>query len=104
VAANRELVPLLDELSPEHFDAELHRRLQGHLVSGAEPTADLVPLVAELDARAAAEAIDAGTAKELLLRLRERRLRRRLATSELEETLELQEQLARIREAVESLS
>ena len=69
---------MLGEMSPDHFDSELHRRLRAHLVDGGEADADLVPLIAELDARAAADAIDEATGKELLLRLRERKLRREL--------------------------
>jgi DNA primase len=101
--AHADLVPVLAEMSPEHFDDELHRRLRAHLVDG-EAEADLMPLIAELDARAAAEAIDEATGKELLLRLRERRLRRELADADLERTKELQEQLAKVREAVEALA
>jgi DNA primase len=102
--AHADLVPVLAEMSPEHFDNELHRRLRAHLVDGGEAEADLVPLIAELDARAAAEAIDEPTGKELLLRLRERKLRRELADADLERTKELQEQLAKVREAVEALA
>jgi len=102
--AHVDLVPVLAEMSPEHFDSELHRRLRAHLVDGGEEEADLVPLIAELDARAAAEAIDEATGKELLLRLRERRLRRELADADLEQTKEIQEQLAKVREAVQALA
>jgi DNA primase len=102
--AHAELIPVLAEMSPEHFDNELHRRLRAHLVDGGEEEADLVPLIAELDARAAAEAIDEATGKELLLRLRERRLRRELADADLEQTKEIQEQLAKVREAVQALA
>ena len=63
-----------------------------------------MPLIAELDARAAADAIDEATGKELLLRLRERKLRRELANADLEHTKELQEQLEKVREAVEALA
>jgi hypothetical protein len=63
-----------------------------------------VPLLAELDARAAEGGIDDETAKELLFRLRERQLRRELASADLEKTKELQEQLARIRETAATLS
>jgi DNA primase len=104
VVAHAELVPVLAEMSPDHFDNELHRRLREHLVGDTEADADLVPLVAELDARAAADAIDEATGKELLLRLRERKLRRELADADLERTKELQEQLAKVREAVEALA
>src|SRR5918912_907544 len=90
VAAHRSLVPVLAELGPEHFDGELHRRLHAHLVGGGEDDPELVGLLAELDARAAADGIDERTAEELLLRLRERRIRRELADAPPERTLELQ--------------
>ena len=62
-------------------------------------------MLAELDARAAEESIDEATAKELLLRLRERGIKRELARSEdLERTRELQAALAKIRDAVASFS
>jgi hypothetical protein len=60
--------------------------------------------VAELDARAAAEGIDERTAEELLLRLRERRIRRELIDADPSRTLELQAALARILAAVEELA
>ena len=60
-------------------------------------------LLAELDARAGAEGIDEDTAKELLLRLRERQLRRELATADPQRTLELQGALTRLHEAVSGL-
>ena len=101
--AHSELVPVLAEMSPDHFDNELHRRLRANLVDGGEAEADLVPLIAELDARAAADAIDEATGKELLLRLRERKLRRELADADPERTKELQEQLEKVRAAVGEL-
>jgi DNA primase len=101
--AHAELVPVLAEMSPDHFDNELHRRLRANLVDGGEAEADLVPLIAELDARAAADAIDEATGKELLLRLRERKLRRELADADPERTKELQEQLEKVRAAVGEL-
>ena len=104
VAAHEELLDVLRELSPDHFDSELHRRAREHLLDGGEPDAELVPLLAELDARAAAEGIDEHTAKELLLRLRERRLRRELEGADLERTKELQEQLAKVRATAANLA
>jgi DNA primase len=97
VTAHRSLVPILAELGPEHFDSEEHRRMRDELVSSTETDP-------ELDARAAAEGIDERTAEELLLRLRERRIRRELADADPARTLELQATLARIREAVEQLA
>jgi DNA primase len=105
VAAHPALRELLAELSPEHFDSELHRRGREHLLEpGAPPADELVPLLAELDARAATEGIDQETAKELLLRLRERQVRRELETADLEQTKELQEQLEKIRATAANLA
>jgi hypothetical protein len=99
---NSSLVPFLAELSPDHFDSAEHRRVRAHLVDGEEPEPELVPLLAELDAVAAAEEIDEVTTKELLLRLRERYLRRELA--EHPGRGDLIEALARVREAAGSLA
>jgi DNA primase len=97
VAAHRSLVPILTELGPEHFDSEAHRVAREQLLSGA-------PLDPELDARASAEGIDERTAEELLLRLRERHIRRELSEADPSRTLELQASLARILAAVEELA
>jgi DNA primase len=104
VAAHRSLIPVLAELGPEHFDSEDHRGLRDQFVSGEEPDSALVGLAAELDARAAAEGIDERTAEELLLRLRERHIRRELSEADPSRTLELQGALARILAAVEELA
>jgi DNA primase len=101
--AHPELVRLLAEMSPDHFDSEENRRLRQHLVDESEADSDLVPLIAELDARAEAEAIDEATGTELLLRLRERHLRREIADADPERTKELQEALERVRAAVGEL-
>jgi DNA primase len=104
VAAHPSLVPILAELGPEHFDSEAHRQLRDRLVAGREAEAAEAGLVAELDARAAAEGIDARTAEELLLRLRERRIRRELSDADPARTLELQGALAKIVEAMEKIA
>ncbi|HMI99097.1 MAG TPA: DNA primase [Gaiellaceae bacterium] len=101
--AHPELVRVLAEMSPDHFDSDENRRLRQHLVDESEPDSDLVPLIAELDARAAAEAIDEATSTELLLRLRERHLRREIAGADPERTKELQEALEKVRAAVGEL-
>jgi len=88
VAAHRSLIPVLAELGPEHFDREELRRLREQLLSGAEPEGDLVGLLAELDARATSEGIDERTAEQLLLRLRERQIRRELIDADPARTLE----------------
>ena len=98
--AHPELLGVLAELTPEHFDSDLHRRLRAHLVDGAAADSEMVRLLAELDARADAEGIDIETGKQLLLRLRERGLERELQDADLERTKELQAALAKVREAV----
>jgi DNA primase len=98
------LVKLLAEVSPEHFDSDLHRRFRAHLVEGGEEDEQLLALRAELDARAAREGLDERTGKELLLHLRERRLRRELAGAELDRIKELQSALARVQAAVAELA
>jgi DNA primase len=103
VAAHPELRDLLAELAPDHFDSELHRRAREHLLEPGEADRELVQFLAELDARAGAEGIDQATTKELLLNLRERKLRRELQEADLERTKELQEALERLRSAAANL-
>jgi DNA primase len=93
----------LEKLSPEHFDGEENRRLRKALLT-RDADEETAPALAELDAVAATEAIDETTAKELLLRLRERHLRRQLSGADLEQTAELQRKLLEIREAVAELA
>jgi DNA primase len=98
------LVRFLAEMTPDHFDSELNRRVRAQLVEeGGDEDPELVARLAELDARAAADAIDEQTGKELLLRLRERKLRRELGEADLERTKELQEALEKVRAAVGEL-
>src|SRR6266480_3120559 len=104
VAAHPALVPVLAELGPEHFDGEEHRRLREQLVSGGEPDAELVGLAAELDARATSEGIDERTAEQLLLRLRERQIKRELSEADPARTMELQASLAKIHATIEELA
>jgi DNA primase len=101
--AHPNLVRGLTELSPEHFDTELNRRFRAALVADRDDP-ELTPLKAELDARAAREALDERTGQELLLRLRERKLKRDLAGADLARTTELQAHLAKVRQALAELS
>jgi DNA primase len=103
VATHPELRDLLAELSPEHFDSDLHRRAREYLLDPREPDRELIELLAELDARADAEGIDDATTKELLLNLHERRLRRELQQADPERTKQLQEELERLRSAATNL-
>jgi DNA primase len=102
-AAHPDLREVLAGLSPDHFDSDLHRRAREHLLEPGEADRELVQLLAELDARAAAEGIDEATTKELLLNLHERKLRRELQNADLERTKELQLELERLRTAATNL-
>ena len=103
--AHAELVPALSELTPEHFVSELHRRMRERLVRGNGADPELAAFEAELDALAASEGIDERAARELLLRLRERHLKKQLAAPELEgaQVKELQAAAERIRRALAEL-
>src|SRR5437764_2441543 len=103
IAAHTDLRDVLAGLSRDHFDSELHRRARDHLLEPGEADRELVQLLAELDARAAAEGIDEATTKELLLNLHERKLRRELQSADLERTKELQAELERLRTAATNL-
>jgi DNA primase len=101
--AHPSLLQALAELSSDHFDAEESRRLRDSLLSGSGDPG-LTALRAELDARAAREGIDERTGRELLLRLRERKLRRDLIGADLARTTELQARLAKVRQALSELA
>src|SRR5262245_24327671 len=101
--AHPALVRGLAELSADHFDSEVNRRFRDVLVTGRDD-AELTALRAELDARAAQEGIVQRTGQELLLRLRERTLKRELAGADLARTTELQAHLAKVRQALAELT
>jgi DNA primase len=100
VAANPKLNRYLEELGPEHFDDELHRRARAHLLGQEPPDGELTPLLAELYALGESESLDEDTAEQLLLRLRERRLQRQLSDAQPDHFLELQQRLAEVRTAI----
>ncbi len=101
--AHPSLVRGLGELTPGHFDSDVTRQFRAALVAGRDDP-ELTALKAELDARAAREAIDERTGQELLLRLRERKLKRDLAGADLARTTELQAHLAKVRQALAELT
>ena len=105
VVAHPELVGALAGLSEEHFELAEHRRMRASLVAQVAPEADLVPLLAELDATASTEGITRQTGTEMLLRLREKKLRRDLqGESDLARATELQAHLAKVRQALTELT
>jgi DNA primase len=101
--AHPSLVPYLAELTADHFDAEANRRFRDMLVTGRDDP-ELTGLRAELDARAAQDALDERTGTELVLRLRERKLKRDLSGADLARTTELQAHLAKVRQALAELT
>ena len=101
--AHPSLVRGLEELTPEYFDDDVNRGFRAALVAGRDDP-ELTALKAELDARAASDAIDERTGKELLLRLRERKLKRDLSGADLARTTELQAHLAKVRQALAELT
>ena len=104
VTAHPELKRVLAELGPEHFDDELHRRAREHLLGGDPADDELTALLAELYARADEDEITLPTAKQLLLRLRERRLQEELRTAPAERRRALAERVSELREEMESLA
>jgi hypothetical protein len=101
VRAHPVLARVLEEFGPEHFDSELHRSARTELLTPSKaPEPELVSLLAGLDALAEREGIDEETAKQLLLRLRERRLRREFEGADDADLSELQHKLAEIRTAI----
>jgi DNA primase len=104
VAVAPELVPLLAELSPDHFAVEAHRRLREHLVDGARLDDEDVGLLAELDAVGRRDELGEPQGTELLLRLRERKLRAEMPSATPEQQREMAHQLERIRERIQALS
>jgi DNA primase len=104
VAVTPELVPLLTELSPDHFAVEAHRRLRSHLVAEAPLDADDVGLLAELDAVGRRDELGVQQGQEYLLRLRERKLRAEMTSVSPQQQREIAHQLERIRERIQELS
>jgi hypothetical protein len=103
--AHPSLREALAGLGEEHFELEEHRRMRASLVAQKPPDDDLVPLLAELDAVASSEGITKRTGTEMLLRLRERKLRRDLqGETDLARATELQAHLAKVRQALTELA
>jgi DNA primase len=104
VAAHPAAGRYLEELGPEHFDQELHRRARAYLLGHEPADEELPPLLAELDALAETESITEETAQQLLLRLRERGLQRQLAEASDTRLLDLQQRLAEVRTAIREIA
>ena len=105
VLTHPQLMPVLADIPAEQFDVELHRRVREHLLTQGPTDSELMGAIADLDARAAQEALDETGTKQALLRLSERAVERELTGSrdDSRRTTELQQQLAKIREALSEL-
>lgn len=105
--AHPHLVRMLAELAEDDLGDPRHRAVRAHLVDGVPLDPETTQVVAELDARAAQSAIDERTGQELLLRLRERRLRgeldREKATGDGARIGQLTASLSRVRDALREL-
>ncbi len=105
VVAHPELIDALTGLSEEHFELDEHRRMRASLIARRPPDSELVPLLAELDATASTEGITKQTGTEMLLRLREKKLRRDLqGETDLARATELQAHIAKVRQALTELT
>jgi hypothetical protein len=100
VAVHPKLNRYLEELGPEHFDSELHRRARAHILGQEAADGELTSLLAGIYALSETDDITQETAEQMLLRLRERRLQRQLSDAESDHFLELQQRLAEVRTAI----
>ena len=104
IAAHDSLRPELELLGPEHFEDELHRRARAYLLGQDPADGELTALLAELYALGDEEEITEETAKQLLLRLRERGLERELANADDDRLVELQQRLAALRDEIRAFA
>jgi DNA primase len=104
VAAHESLREELAALAPEQFDDELHRRARAYLLGQESADGDLTALLAELYALRDADEITLETAGQLLLRLRERGLQRQLAGADGDRLVELQQELAKLRDDIRAIA
>ncbi|HLX20542.1 MAG TPA: DNA primase [Gaiellaceae bacterium] len=104
VAAHDELKRWLAATGPELFDDPLNRKARAYLLGEGETDEELTALLAELYARADEDEITLTAGKQLLLRLRERKLQEELRTAPNEQRQQLAQRVAELREEMESLA
>ncbi|MFZ0342962.1 MAG: DNA primase [Gaiellaceae bacterium] len=104
VAAHESLLPELERLGPEHFDDDLNRRARAVLLGQEPADDDLKALLAELYALEDEEELTLETANQLLLRLQERALQRELAVADGERLVQLQQELAKLRDEIRAFA
>ena len=101
VVAHVELLPALAELGPRHFHDEDARRLVEALLAGTPLPTDVL---ADLTGRVELHGLTKLVAEQLLLRLRERELKREVASAEPSRRQELGQLIEKLQEQVERLS
>ena len=105
VVAHPDLGEALAGLAPEHFDLEEHRRMRAVLVAGVAAGRRSRRASRRARRTASSEGITRRTGTEMLLRLRERKLRRDLqGETDLARATELQAHLAKVRQALTELA
>jgi DNA primase len=104
VAAHESLRSELEGHGSELFDDELHRRARAYLLGQEPADGELTALLAELYALGDQDDLTEETARQLLMRLRERRLQRLLAKAEGERLVELQHELAALRDEIRAFA
>jgi DNA primase len=104
VAAHESLLPELERLGPEHFDDDLNRRARAVLLGQETADDDLKALLAELYALEDEEELTLETANQLLLRLQERGLQRELAGADGKRLVQLQQELAKLRDEIRAFA
>jgi DNA primase len=102
-AAHESLRPELAELAPEFFDDELHRRMRAFLLGQEPADGDLNALLAELYALSDTDSISEDAARQMIMRLLDRGLRRELDGADDERRRELLDELARLRIEIPAL-
>ncbi len=103
VAAHESLRSELADLAPEFFDDELHRRMRAFLLGQEPADGDINALLAELYALSDTDSISEDAARQMLMKLRERGLRREHETAEGDRKRELQEELMRLQIEIPTL-
>jgi DNA primase catalytic core len=104
VAAHEALRSELEALPPELFDDELHQRARAYLLGQEGADGELTSLLAELYAIAERDSITEETGRQLLMRLRERDLKKRLFAADGARLVELQKELATLRDEIRAFA
>lgn len=103
VAAHESLRAELAQLPPDFFDDELHRRMRAFLLGQEPADGEINALLAELYALSDTESITEDTARQMIMRLRERGLRHELKHAEGDRRRELLDEIERLRVEIPAL-